>query len=141
MASTAPPEPALQDAEGVLEDELDSTTEDDMAALDLPDASLVGLREISPLASWTVSTCKPGCGVAALRSPSTSQFWQSDGPQPHLLNIHFFKLVYSLTKKPTIALSKSSYSRLSIIRNGFQQSSYFCISHCRCQRSWIPELS
>ena len=93
MASAAPTEPALQDAEGVLEDELDSATEDDMAALDLPDASLVGLREISPLASWTVSTCKPGCGVAALRSPSTSQFWQSDGPQPHLLNIHFFKLV------------------------------------------------
>lgn len=22
-----------------------------------------------------------------------TQFWQSDGPQPHLLNIHFFKLV------------------------------------------------
>lgn len=40
-----------------------------------------------------MSTYKPGCGVAALRSPSTSQFWQSDGPQPHLLNIHFFKLV------------------------------------------------
>lgn len=28
-----------------------------------------------------------------LRSPSIHQFWQSDGPQPHLLNIHFFKLV------------------------------------------------
>lgn len=40
-----------------------------------------------------MSTYKPGCGVAALLSPSTSQFWQSDGPQPHLLNIHFFKLV------------------------------------------------
>lgn len=51
------------------------------------------LREISPLASWTVSTFKPGCGVDALRSASTAQFWQSDGPQPHLLNIHFFKLV------------------------------------------------
>lgn len=58
-----------------------------------PEPSLAHLREISPLASWTVSTYKPGCGVEALRSPSTSQFWQSDGPQPHLLNIHFFKLV------------------------------------------------
>ncbi|KKY15848.1 putative anaphase-promoting complex subunit 10 [Diplodia seriata] len=29
----------------------------------------------------------------ALRSPSTSLFWQSDGPQPHYLNIHFFKVV------------------------------------------------
>ncbi|MCJ1249115.1 anaphase promoting complex subunit doc1 [Trapelia coarctata] len=52
------------------------------------------LREISSLASWTVSTYKPGCGVSALLSPSTSSFWQSDGPQPHLLNIHFFKLVH-----------------------------------------------
>lgn len=87
------PPPALQEAEGMPEDDLESGTENDTAALDLPDSSLVGLREISPLASWTVSTCKPGCGVAALRSPSISQFWQSDGPQPHLLNIHFFKLV------------------------------------------------
>ncbi|KAA6412209.1 MAG: galactose-binding like protein [Lasallia pustulata] len=51
------------------------------------------LREISPLASWTVSTSKPGCGIPALLSPSPSQFWQSDGPQPHLLTAHFFKLV------------------------------------------------
>ena len=95
MASAPPttPPPALQDVNGGLEDDLESGTEDDTAALDLPDASLIGLREISPLASWTVSTCKPGCGVTALCSPSTTQFWQSDGPQPHLLNIHFFKLV------------------------------------------------
>lgn len=52
-----------------------------------------GLKEISSLASWTVSTAKPGNGVAALRSPDMSLFWQSDGPQPHLLSIHFFKLV------------------------------------------------
>lgn len=51
------------------------------------------LREISSLASWTVSTHKPGCGVAALRNPSPLQFWQSDGPQPHTLTLHFFKLV------------------------------------------------
>ncbi|KAF2148304.1 galactose-binding like protein [Myriangium duriaei CBS 260.36] len=52
-----------------------------------------GLKEISSLASWTVSSSKAGCGVAALRSPDNSQFWQSDGPQPHYLTIHFFKLV------------------------------------------------
>jgi anaphase-promoting complex subunit 10 len=51
------------------------------------------LREISSLASWTVSTHKPGCGVAALRHPSPTQYWQSDGPQPHMLTLHFFKLV------------------------------------------------
>ena len=52
-----------------------------------------GLKEISSLASWTVTTAKPGSGVAALRSPDLSQYWQSDGPQPHLLTLHFFKLV------------------------------------------------
>ena len=92
-AAAASADAALQDPEGLVEDDLDSETEEDLTALDLPDMSTIGLREISTLASWTVSTCKPGCGVAALRSPATSQFWQSDGPQPHLLNIHFFKLV------------------------------------------------
>jgi anaphase-promoting complex subunit 10 len=51
------------------------------------------LREISTLASWTVSSSKPGCSIPQLRHPSSSLFWQSDGPQPHYLNIHFFKLV------------------------------------------------
>ncbi|KAH7081102.1 galactose-binding domain-like protein, partial [Paraphoma chrysanthemicola] len=51
------------------------------------------LREISTLASWTVSSSKPGCSIPQLRHPSTDLFWQSDGPQPHYLNIHFFKLV------------------------------------------------
>ncbi|KAF2492428.1 galactose-binding like protein, partial [Lophium mytilinum] len=51
------------------------------------------LKEISSLASWTVSSSKPGCSIPQLRSPLTAHFWQSDGPQPHLLNIHFFKRV------------------------------------------------
>ncbi|KAF2843488.1 galactose-binding like protein, partial [Patellaria atrata CBS 101060] len=50
-------------------------------------------KEISALASWTVTSAKPGCGIPQLRNSSTSLFWQSDGPQPHCLNIHFFKLV------------------------------------------------
>ncbi|KAF1914482.1 galactose-binding domain-like protein, partial [Ampelomyces quisqualis] len=51
------------------------------------------LRDISTLASWSVSSSKPGCSVPQLRHPSTNLFWQSDGPQPHYLNIHFFKQV------------------------------------------------
>lgn len=54
---------------------------------------LIGLREISSLATWTLSSAKPGCSLAQLRHPSSSQFWQSDGPQPHTLTLHFFKLV------------------------------------------------
>jgi len=55
------------------------------------DAAALGLKEIGNLASWTVSSSKPGCGVSALRDDDTNLFWQSDGPQPHYLNIHFAK--------------------------------------------------
>ncbi|RYP26700.1 hypothetical protein DL767_007930 [Monosporascus sp. MG133] len=57
------------------------------------DASAIGLKEISNLASFTVSSYKPGCGVKELRDDDVNQFWQSDGPQPHRLNIHFIKRV------------------------------------------------
>ncbi|KAL7624559.1 hypothetical protein AAE478_006126 [Parahypoxylon ruwenzoriense] len=57
------------------------------------DPSAIGLKEISNLASFTVSSYKPGCGVKELRDDDINQFWQSDGPQPHRLNIHFIKRV------------------------------------------------
>ncbi|KIX99260.1 uncharacterized protein Z520_04836 [Fonsecaea multimorphosa CBS 102226] len=61
---------------------------------DIEDAKhLKGLRDISSLATWTLSSTKPGCGLPQLRSPSPTLFWQSDGPQPHTLTLHFFKLV------------------------------------------------
>ncbi|KAI0162377.1 anaphase-promoting complex, subunit 10-domain-containing protein [Pestalotiopsis sp. NC0098] len=57
------------------------------------DPASVGLKEISNLASFTVSSYKPGCGVKELRDDDIHLFWQSDGPQPHRLNIHFIKRV------------------------------------------------
>lgn len=54
---------------------------------------LRGLRDISSLATWTLSSAKPGCALAQLRNPNPALFWQSDGPQPHTLTLHFFKLV------------------------------------------------
>ena len=61
---------------------------------DVQDAKqILGLRDISSLATWTLSSAKPGCGLPQLRNPSPSYFWQSDGPQPHSLTLHFFKLV------------------------------------------------
>ncbi|KAK9772202.1 hypothetical protein SCAR479_11057 [Seiridium cardinale] len=75
------------------------------------DPASVGLKEISNLASFTVSSYKPGCGVKELRDDDVHLFWQSvalifylnpatnfflprsDGPQPHRLNIHFIKRV------------------------------------------------
>jgi len=70
---------------GIEEVPMDIETPFDVAAL--------GLKEIGNLASWTVSSCKPGCGVETLRDEDTNLFWQSDGPQPHHLNIHFSRLV------------------------------------------------
>ncbi|XP_044444677.1 anaphase-promoting complex subunit 10-like [Triticum aestivum] len=43
--------------------------------------------------AWSVSSCKPGNGVASLRDDSLDTYWQSDGAQPHLVNIQFQKKV------------------------------------------------
>jgi len=47
------------------------------------------LREVGSQASWSLSSCKPGFGVAALRDNCTDTYWQSDGQLPHLVNIQF----------------------------------------------------
>ncbi|KAI0843589.1 APC10-domain-containing protein [Hypoxylon sp. FL0890] len=89
----------IEDAEGhdvhVGEaNEEDQGDEDEEEHEEAPfDASAVGLKEISNLASFTVSSYKPGCGVKELKDDDVNQFWQSDGPQPHRLNIHFIKRV------------------------------------------------
>jgi hypothetical protein len=45
--------------------------------IDVPfDPAALGLKEIGNLASWTVSSSKPGCGVEALRDEDTNMFWQ-----------------------------------------------------------------
>ncbi|KAF3201086.1 anaphase promoting complex subunit doc1 [Orbilia oligospora] len=85
------------EGEEEIEEEEDEDEEIDGANAsghDQATPSLAGLKEIGHLASWTVSTSKPGCGVAELRSEDTNLFWQSDGPQPHLINIHFAKRVF-----------------------------------------------
>ena len=38
---------------------------------------------------WSLSSCKPGFGVDQLRDNCLDTYWQSDGPQPHLVNIQF----------------------------------------------------
>ncbi|PNH10062.1 Anaphase-promoting complex subunit 10 [Tetrabaena socialis] len=46
-------------------------------------------REVGHLAVWSVTSAKPGNGVEMLRDGSGDTFWQSDGLQPHLINIQF----------------------------------------------------
>uniref|UniRef100_A0A914WD19 Anaphase-promoting complex subunit 10 n=1 Tax=Plectus sambesii TaxID=2011161 RepID=A0A914WD19_9BILA len=59
------------------------------------------LREVGDQAIWSLSSCKSGYGVDQLLDDSSDTYWQSDGPQPHLVNIQFsrkttvsFLLVY-----------------------------------------------
>jgi hypothetical protein len=72
-------------------------------------------REIGDLAVWTgaqpaprparrraradgraraVTSAKPGTGVELLRDGRDDTYWQSDGTQPHLVNIQFQKKVH-----------------------------------------------
>lgn len=48
-------------------------------------------REVGSQAVWSLSSCKPGFGVEQLRDNCTDTYWQSDGPQPHLVNMQFRK--------------------------------------------------
>eukprot|EP00933_Yihiella_yeosuensis_P013518 TRINITY_DN12487_c0_g1_i1.p1 TRINITY_DN12487_c0_g1~~TRINITY_DN12487_c0_g1_i1.p1 ORF type:complete len:219 (+),score=30.34 TRINITY_DN12487_c0_g1_i1:42-698(+) len=50
-------------------------------------------RELGDEAVWSLSSAKPGNGVEQLRDGNTDTFWQSDGPQPHLINIQFQRKV------------------------------------------------
>ncbi|XP_065681010.1 anaphase-promoting complex subunit 10 isoform X1 [Hydra vulgaris] len=47
------------------------------------------VREIGENAVWSLSSCKPGFGVSELRDNKLTTYFQSDGPQPHLINIQF----------------------------------------------------
>jgi anaphase-promoting complex subunit 10 len=49
------------------------------------------LREVGGEAVWSLSTAKPGNGVEQLRDNNSDTYWQSDGAQPHLINIQFHK--------------------------------------------------
>ncbi|RDX63448.1 Anaphase-promoting complex subunit 10, partial [Mucuna pruriens] len=51
------------------------------------------LTEMGKKAAWSVSSCKPGNGVSSLRDDNLDTYWQSDGAQPHLVNIQFQKKV------------------------------------------------
>ncbi|GAA5966874.1 hypothetical protein JCM3765_004587 [Sporobolomyces pararoseus] len=49
------------------------------------------LEDIGSRGAWSVSSAKPGFGVEHLRDNDTETFWQSEGSQPHLINVQFSK--------------------------------------------------
>ncbi|KAJ4154980.1 hypothetical protein LMH87_000250 [Akanthomyces muscarius] len=74
-----------------VEEEGEEEEEDEQEVL--VDPASIGLKEISNLGKFTVSSHKPGNGVQELRSDDLKLYWQSDGPQPHKLTIYFIKRV------------------------------------------------
>ncbi|XP_044367471.1 anaphase-promoting complex subunit 10-like, partial [Triticum aestivum] len=57
-----------------------------------PELTVEGdMREMAKMAAWSVSSCKPGNGVASIRDDSLNTYWQSVGP--HLVNTQFQKKV------------------------------------------------
>ena len=65
----------------------------DPLALQLPVASAgCDVEEIDrSLASWTLSSAKPGNGIEQLLDENPDTFWQSDGGQPHLVTVSFYR--------------------------------------------------
>ncbi|KAJ3097924.1 Anaphase-promoting complex subunit 10 [Phlyctochytrium planicorne] len=57
------------------------------------DVFLADLRDVSSLGTWFLSSQKTGFGVNNLRDDNLDTYWQSDGPQPHWINIHFPKKI------------------------------------------------
>lgn len=51
------------------------------------------IREVGGIATWSLSSSKSGFGVEQLRDNCMDTYWQSDGPQPHLVNISFTRKI------------------------------------------------
>lgn len=51
------------------------------------------IREVGGIATWSLSSAKSGFGVEQLRDNCMETYWQSDGPQPHLVNITFTRKI------------------------------------------------
>eukprot|EP00051_Salpingoeca_urceolata_P029823 m.491120 g.491120 ORF g.491120 m.491120 type:complete len:197 (-) comp29323_c0_seq1:93-683(-) len=73
------------------EGELDVTAQESPVPAEGPKKQDETQREIGNQAVWSLSSCKQGFGVRELRDGSLHTYWQSDGPQPHLVNIQFHR--------------------------------------------------
>ncbi|XP_030099609.1 anaphase-promoting complex subunit 10 isoform X1 [Mus musculus] len=72
------------------------------------------VREIGSQAVWSLSSCKPGFGVDQLRDDNLETYWQSDGSQPHLVNIQFRSLFNRKTFTSCLWLIKKVFSSFKI---------------------------
>ncbi|GFZ47395.1 hypothetical protein JCM24511_05138 [Saitozyma sp. JCM 24511] len=81
------------------------------------DAAALERPELGHLAKWSVSSHKYGYGVENLKDGNEATFWQSEGPQPHIIDLSFPKRVFiSAVSLHTSHARDDSYtpSRISI---------------------------
>jgi anaphase-promoting complex subunit 10 len=76
-----------------------------------------------------------------LRAPSTNLFWQSDGPQPHHLNIHFFKLVEIVGIRIYLDFDLDESYTPTLIKflagTGYNDLQEFCVTRFESPKGWI----
>lgn len=92
-AENASVEEHVEEEDEDEEEEDEDDEEEHDKVVNLIDPADIGLKEISNLGRFTVSSHKPGNGVEELRSDDLKLYWQSDGPQPHKLTVYFVKRV------------------------------------------------
>lgn len=86
------------EVEGISDEYYEGNSEDTLGLprlynFYLEDMSRNDFIDISPQATFRVSSYKQGHGIECLRDEQPDTYWQSDGQQPHTLDISFSKHV------------------------------------------------
>ncbi|RKP21598.1 galactose-binding like protein [Rozella allomycis CSF55] len=107
-------------------DEYDNNTVDETATdiqqnQDDYNLDLLTFRDIGDQAHWMLSSRKMGFGVENLRDDQVETFWQSDGNQPHLINIMFSRKtsVYALAVYLDYRQDESYTPQKILVRAGY----------------------
>lgn len=78
------------------------------------------VTEVGETSSWSVTSAKHGSGVAQLRDNDPRTFWQSDGVQPHTIEVWFPRLTHvtAIAVLLNFAADESYTPRKLIVRTG-----------------------
>jgi hypothetical protein len=95
------------------------------------DPAVLRLRDLSSEAVWTLSTCKQGFGIQQLLDRRTTTYWQSDGPQPHMIDIQFLRRTAVHVRRLSDACGRPGWSD----RRGTEKSTRFKESRTECHIS------
>lgn len=98
VSPSASPDPTSDENIGEPDDTSTQAAPQNQYSVNSPDLdkhilSRTNYIDLSNLAAWTVSSAKPNYGIANIHDTSLDTYWQSDGPQPHSINIHFRRLM------------------------------------------------